>query len=324
MFKKPLCLVLILLTILSLTAVPASAAEDDYINGMDKGYITFIFDDNRSCTKEVYELFKKYDMPVSCAVIASAIENNTNMQKNLMDIQNSGGEILSHTYSHKVFTEDSCDLNKVDMEFSKSYRVLTDLGFNVNGIIETGNGGGENSAPKELIETVTKKYYKYSNGYGVSPQFKESRIWLSSGFKVVKEKINSAAENNEWLILSAHDFDEMGKSALEALLQYIAENDKLEVVTWNYMYRTFGTNPESITPTGKVESNTQSPTANTEATTPSTNITEPDESVNTDIEVQPVTAYNYTALIIIGIIAAVLVIAAAIIIPLLIKRKKKT
>ena len=65
----------------------ASAAEE-YMKGMDKGYITFIFDDNRSCTKELYQLFSKYNMPLSCAVIAQQVESNPTMQQTLMDIQN--------------------------------------------------------------------------------------------------------------------------------------------------------------------------------------------------------------------------------------------
>ena len=248
--KKVICLSLALFCIFSACSVSASAAEE-YMKGMDKGYITFIFDDNRSCTKELYQLFSKYNMPLSCAVIAQQVESNPTMQQTLMDIQNAGGEILSHTYSHKVITANNYDAAMVEEEFSKAYNTLTKLGFNVNGILEAGGGGSENTAPKDKIELITKKYYKYSDDYGVSPQYKKSRTWLSQGLSAIKRAVDKTATNKSWTILSAHDFGEMPKAQLENLLQYISENDNLEVVTWNYMYRTFGTNPEKITPTGK-------------------------------------------------------------------------
>ena len=265
LFKKVICIVLTLTCLLTAMSLPSSAAGEGFMKGMDKGYVTFIFDDNRDCTAELLTLFKKYNMPLSCAVIAEKVEKSTSIQKTLKEVQEAGGEILSHTYSHYVFTDTNFDINKVEEEFSKSYRVLTDLGFNVNGVIETGNGGGEAKAPKDKIETVTKKYYKYSNAYGVSPQYTCTRTWLSSGLSSVKNKLKKAAENNEWVILSAHDFSEMKKEVLENLLQYISSNDKLEVVTWNYMYRTFGTNPDPITPT-KAVATTQTPENNSGTT----------------------------------------------------------
>lgn len=272
LLKKAFCIVLTLACLLSVVCLPAGAAGEGFMKGMDKGYVTFIFDDNRGCTEELLELFKKYNMPLSCAVIAKSVETNTAIQKTLMEVQDAGGEILSHTYSHYTFTADNFDINKVQEEFSKSYQVLTDLGFNVNGIIETGNGGAEATAPKDKIEAVTKKYYKYSNAYGVAPQYTNKRIWLSSGLSSVKSTLKKAAENNEWVILSAHDFGEMKKALLESLLQYISSNDKLEVVTWNYMYRTFGTNPDPITPTKAVAPSTNnSPTDTPSADTPSAN-----------------------------------------------------
>lgn len=333
--KKAVCLILSLICALFVPIITANAQTSDYMNNMDKGYVTFVFDDNRSCTAELYELFSKYNMPLSCAVIASSVENNASIINTLTDIQNAGGEILSHTYTHRVFTGADCDLTVVEEEFQKSYNTLTSLGFNVNGIIETGNGGDEANAPKDQIENITKKYYKYSNGYGVSPQFKATRIWLSAGLKTVKDKVNSAAQNNEWLILSAHDFNEMGKAALEALLQYISEKENIEVVTWNYMYRTFGTNPDSITPTNKVESVTEQPQKNdtdidavtkpdsepTQGAIPDTSEANTDNSANADnVQSDSGTNGGYHVFI---IIAVILLLAALAVTAIIIIKKKR-
>ena len=57
-----------------------------------------------------------------------------------------------------------------------------------------------------------------------------------------KSKVDNAIKTKGWYTFWAHDFSEFSKSDMEQLLEYIEQKgkDKVEVVTWNYMYNTFG------------------------------------------------------------------------------------
>lgn len=211
---------------------------------LDKAYIIFTFDDaNMPFTKEAAALFKEYGMPMSCAVPANKVKRCEELHRVLLDIQANGGEILSHGYNHSAITSESAK-TKVESEFSKSWLHLTSLGFDVNGIIEVGNGGGEATADYEMVETVTRKYYKYSNAYGLSEQYKKKRTWFSYASDKVafgKATINDAIQNKDWVVFAAHSFDEISYDDLKAVLEHIeSNNDKVEVVTWKYLYETFG------------------------------------------------------------------------------------
>lgn len=248
--KKLLCKILTsIMTIIIMSSVfafPSQAAgqKDFSLKAFDKAYITFLFDDGRMpFTEECFKLLQSYKMPMCCAVVADDVMNDETAINLFTKIQNAGGEILSHTYSHSAIDKQSSTVEFVEKQLGDSYRVLTGLGFNINGIIEAGNGGGEKTANYELIETVSRKYYKYSNAYGVSAQYNLDRNWLSGkSLEKVKSMVDDAIKNKEWLTLWAHDFKEFSKSDMDKLLSYIESKseDNVEVVTWNYIYNTFG------------------------------------------------------------------------------------
>ncbi len=221
-----------------------TAGECFSMKAFDKAYLTFIFDDGHiGFTKECFELFQSYGMPMGCAIVAAKVMENPEDIDLFLKIEKAGGEIFSHTYNHHALHKDNCTLEKIETELGDSYRALTKLGFKINGIIEAGNGGGENTANYELIETVSRKYYKYSNAYGVSPQYNKSRTWLPNHtLESGKKRISQAIENKEWLVISAHHFGEYSKENMTELLKFIDSKgkDKAEVVTWNYVYENFG------------------------------------------------------------------------------------
>lgn len=226
-------------------ALSLQAAENDFsMKTLDKAYITFLFDDGRMpFTEECFKLLQSYKMPMCCAVVADDVMDDEKAITLFTKIQNVGGEILSHTYSHSAIDKQSSTVEFVEKQLGDSYRVLSGLGFNINGIIEAGNGGGEKTANYALIETISRKYYKYSNAYGVSPQYNMDRTWLSGkSLKQVKSLVDDAVKNKKWLTLWAHDFSEFSKSDMEELLSYIESCGKsnVEVVTWNYIYENFG------------------------------------------------------------------------------------
>lgn len=265
-FKKIMAITVALVIVFSFSFLTANAQEDFKMNTFDKGYVTFIFDDGRMpFTKEVGELFKEYNMPMCCAIPGGRVQKDSELHKTLLKIQSNGGEILSHGYDHKAITSEERSKNPeknvygadtgiytaegIEKELGSSWKRLTNLGFNVNGMIEVGCGGDESSADYALVETIARKYYKYSNASGVSAQYKKSRTFMNwKTFNGVKDMINKAAENKEWIILSAHGYSEITSDAasedtgvMRMILDYIqTKQGEIEVVTWNYIYNTFG------------------------------------------------------------------------------------
>ena len=242
--KKLFCLLTTLLLLLTVVFVPAEATESFTWKEFDSGYVTIVFDDGRDCTATLARMFNEKNIPLSCAIMGKTVVNSSSMVALLKDIQNHGGEILSHTYSHDAFDENST-LEEIEKEFSMSYNALTNAGFVVNGIIEAGSGGAEKRVNYDLVEQVVKKYYKYSDCYGTSLQYKSVRTWMhGQSLAQLKAKVSRAAKNKEWLILFAHDFNEISQPDLEALLQHINDTEGVKGVTYKYMYENFGNYPQ--------------------------------------------------------------------------------
>ena len=242
-----LVLVVMLMFSFALAAptVQAAGNKNDFsMKEFDKGYITFVFDDGKMpFSEECFELFNSFKMPMCCAVIANTVSNNQSAVDLFKRVESAGGEILSHTLNHNVLHKDNCKLEVIEAQLGTSYKILSGLGFDINGVIETGNGGGEATANYELIETVSRKYYKYSNAYGVSPQYKKQRLWLRyNTLDSMKVHINEAINKKQWLVISAHDFSEFSKENMTQLLMYIdmQGKNKVEVVNWKYIYEKFG------------------------------------------------------------------------------------
>lgn len=240
--KLLLCLLIVTLAFSSF-GITASAETDFKMKSFDKAYITFVFDDgNMPFTEDCFKLFKSFNMPMCCAVVANRVENNPQVISVLKEIEKSGGEILSHTYTHNAFNKNSTETDFI-YQLKNSYVHLTALGFNINGVIEAGSGGAEKEANYEAMEAVTREYYKYSDYYGVSPQYQNPRTWFVwNTVSSIKSMIDRAITKKQWIILAAHNFNEISKNDLIEILSYIQSKpeDKIDVVNWNYIYENFG------------------------------------------------------------------------------------
>lgn len=242
MKKLLLCLLIVTLAFSSF-GITASAETDFKMKSFDKAYITFVFDDgNMPFTEECYNIFKAFDMPMCCSIISKKAEENPKLISVLKDVEKSGGEILSHTYTHNAFNKNSTETDFI-YQLKNSYVHLTALGFNINGVIEAGSGGAEKEANYEAMEAVTREYYKYSDYYGVSPQYQNPRTWfMYNSISSIKSMIDTAIIRKRWIVLSAHNFNEISKNDLIEILSYIQSKpeDKIDVVNWNYIYENFG------------------------------------------------------------------------------------
>ncbi len=248
----------VLLIFATMTPATVSAAEDFYLKEFDKAYVTFVFDDcyetlsgkySGNFFKEALALFKQYNFPMCMAATGENVKVESK-RKLLKELETAGGEVLSHTYDHTTITSANSTVDVFEKQLGDSYALISAYGFKVNGIIASGNNGGENTANFELMEPITRKYYKYSNLYGVSSQYDYKKLdgegiqrrWITNA-ESTKKIIDQVIEKKEWIVLSAHHFGEIPKSELEAILEYLFQKsmiDKVEVVTWNYIYENFG------------------------------------------------------------------------------------
>lgn len=210
---------------------------------MDKGYITLIFDDNNTSLPGFYNIITgEYNMPICAAIPSNTLKNSNNAI--LHEIQNHGGEILSHTRDHLVLNT-SIPWETVDYQLGESYRELTAEGFNVHGIILAGGEGQDQSESyRTQIEGFTNKYYLYSDKYGASTQYWKQRNWFSKrSVDELKAIIDEQIENKSWEVIYAHNFDECSKETLRAVLDYLKQKKaegKVDVVTYRYIHETFG------------------------------------------------------------------------------------
>ncbi len=212
---------------------------------MDKGYITLIFDDVRADFPQIFEIVsKEYNLPLCAAVPSNNIKN---APATLHELQDRGGEILSHTKSHLVIKPFVTPWADVEVQLGDSYRILTEEGFNVNGIIlagGTGQIGVTDTEYRGLIELITNKYYKYSDKYGLSTQYWKQRNWFSGRtLDQLKSIVDTHAANKTWEVIYGHDLNEVSAENLRAFCEYLVEQQnlgKIKVVTYKYMHENFG------------------------------------------------------------------------------------
>lgn len=210
---------------------------------LDKGYITLVIDDNNSELPFFYNVITdEYNLPMCAAVPTSTLYSANNSV--LHEIQNHGGEILSHTRDHKILNR-SVDWETVDYQLGQSYRDLVADGFNVHGIILAGGQGQDQTEDyRRDIEGFTNKYYLYSDKYGASTQYWKQRNWfVGRTVEELKQIIDEQIENKTWEVIYAHNTRECSEETLRAVLDYLVEKRDaglVDVVTYRYVHETFG------------------------------------------------------------------------------------
>ncbi len=259
-----------------LSAVPSAAAETVPMTWKpyDKAYVTIVFDDNKADLGDVYDIVHgEYDFPMCAAVPTATLPRNLAL---LHTIEANGGEILAHGHHHIVLN-DSVSWATVVSEFSTSYKILAENGFNVHGTITCGGGGSEDNTMeyRAKIEPVLSRYYDYCNAWGVSTQYNHGRISMKRSTAENKKFINDAIENKEWLVLYAHHLDEVPPKLLRSVLDYLKEKQnsgELEVITYRDLHKRFANwaSPVDLDSMPILETTTTASTTSAPATTTTT------------------------------------------------------
>lgn len=228
---------------------------------LDKCYITFVQDDSRADVDKFADLFISKNTPLCFAAIGENLLNTaSNLKETRLDVahrvQNAGGEILAH--NGLVITEDTMkDENFMYNYFVVQKQMLTNMGFDVNGIILAGGQGQIAGSP--ITAKWANSLYKYSDLLGEKYQeingyestYFHYRTGLSNyknDIDKIKKDIDTAIKNKDWKVFYFHDENEITKETLEEIIDYInsKEKDKVEVVTYKTMYNKFAKRESKI------------------------------------------------------------------------------
>ena len=223
-----------------------------------KAYMAIVDDDARTTVLEKLKpIADEKNIPITLAVPVE-YETLTNRgyaplsKEQLLDLQNSGWEMASHSLTHSNLRELSN--RDVEQEVIKSRRVLESWGLNIDNIVYPyGSGeGGNNSA---FIKELSSKYYRSGTavGGGINTRpidsFKLNRVALGAftggknTLEYYKQFLDSAIENNGWVIYMTHchepEHDETQQQHLRDLIDYAKANN-VEIVNLRDGYEAMG------------------------------------------------------------------------------------
>lgn len=213
----------------------------------DKIYITFTFDDSNSDISDIETLFETKKVPCCYATVPSRLNNTTNSGEKVIDVLKraitNGGEVLSHWYEPLTSSSTEEDYFNV---YVGSKKILTEAGFDVNGIIVS---GGNNYDTQDWVKGLkyARAYYRYSDLVGQREnviQYNHRRKFLTTDDSKNKGFIDDAinSNTNQWISFASHGAnDKITIDLLESLLDYISTKSNIKIVNFKYLYDTFGT-----------------------------------------------------------------------------------
>lgn len=212
----------------------------------DKGYITIVFDDGRNDLETVFNLFKSKNIPLTSACIGNKMDYH---RKLLHEIENNGGEVMAHGLNSITTTDGSLNASKIEYEIRESRVIAQRLGLDVRGWRRVGGNDYVNGNDNGLSREFICKYYQYANSvtsddlsdfYSV-PNFSIATLSLDQ----IKEKIDNAISNKEWLVLYAHTLDGtedgVDTTKVTAILDYI-NSTSIIPTTHKAMFEKFAKN----------------------------------------------------------------------------------
>jgi peptidoglycan/xylan/chitin deacetylase (PgdA/CDA1 family) len=209
----------------------------------DKGYAVIIIDDGVSDLSTFYTIFQEYNVPLSCAiptnVLNITVDSGLPMKDLLLDIEATGGEILSHGLNYDVFTDTTTE-EVANYRLRESKRLLAEVGLTINGFVKPGGSGALPTLGK--FEHLVRKYYRYGYSSGDTAAYSMQRAFLGDSLEVLKSHIDKSITNKTSIAFYGHSFArDVNETTLRGLIEYINANTGIQLVTTKYLYDTFGT-----------------------------------------------------------------------------------
>lgn len=212
-------------------------------DSINKGQVIFMFDDSNPITSGLYTIFHQHNMPMSMATIVSHLDSlandNRTIKNVLLDVQNDGGEILSHNLTEETLS--GMNYEQCDYQLKESKKALINAGFEVSGWVSP------NGIYNPVAETLYRKYYRY--GYRATnnakmSQYNMQRPNLSQlGLQGAKDLIDSCETNKTVQILFGHmnsiELESFSLQDLSDLLDYCATKN-IDATTYKNAFFTYG------------------------------------------------------------------------------------
>ncbi len=173
--------------------------------------VTFVFDDGNETDYTVAKNIFSAQGEVACSAVTTNWINGKGYLTvpQLMELQNAGWEILSHTESHPNLRDLSG--SQIETELSQSKAALENWGLNIKNLVYPYNGNNE------TVKSIAGKYYRSGrDGHKMlnSPDLDRYNLKafsseLSTRHKIIdiKSQIDRAYSEKKWLILYHHLID---------------------------------------------------------------------------------------------------------------------
>lgn len=218
---------------------------------LDKGYVTFVFDDLKRQLDSIASIFEEHSLPMCIAAIPERLgwtctELQTDrgsftpgmLMTEVMDIVvENGGEVLTHNTDF-ITADNQYEYEFMHKYFMESKETLESYGYYPRGIIRSG-GTGAITTSAEFDRWLVGNY-EYAD-FGTLPQFAWRRTTIQQSQNALKAAILAAQTNRTWLVFMCHDYEFgggdtfTGESDLEELLTY-CESIGIDVVTCGYIF----------------------------------------------------------------------------------------
>lgn len=231
---------------------------------LDKGYVSFVWDDLWSDLDAVASLFETYNFPVCVSAIPdnimrkcdglSATRGNFTPGMNMIDVVNqivsNGGEVLAHNTEVIGVESDRFDFDFMNRYYVRTKKDLTNLGYAVRGLI--GSGGTAHDGSEVARQTKEQDLWMVGNyEYGTSgslPQYYGlcQRTNINVPVSDTKAAILDAYTNHTWVKFMCHSYrytgggDAFVEADLIEVLDY-CQSLGIPVVTYAYMFDHFAT-----------------------------------------------------------------------------------
>ncbi len=172
-----------------------------------KPLFTFVFDDGNETDYLVARDIFKARGEVACSAIVTDRINTKNYlaASQILDLQNDGWEILSHTKSHPNLRELSGD--RIENEMSQSKATLENLGIKVRNLVYPFNMNNE------LVRNIAGKYYRSARGGRSMPNpyvldgYELKSYSVKHNVDKMKTYIDKAYSEKKWLIFYHHGIE---------------------------------------------------------------------------------------------------------------------
>ena len=86
-------------------------------------------DEDIESARQIYNLYKQYDLPISLAITTNQIENKNNITTLPLEVYDYGGTILNHSHSHPINWGGTKDIIREEIKLSTNLIKQT---FNLN------------------------------------------------------------------------------------------------------------------------------------------------------------------------------------------------